>query len=85
MINWKVRIKNKTFWMTIIPLLFVLLHQVLKLFGIDFDFADISKQLVDIVETIFMILGLIGIVVDPTTYGIKDSNSALLYTKPKEY
>ena len=82
MINWKVRVKNKTFWITIIPLLFVLLHQVLKLFGIDFDFTNLSNQLVDIVETVFMILGVIGIVVDPTTKGINDSNKVMTFDKP---
>lgn len=85
MINWKVRIKNKTFWMTIIPALLLLLQQVLSLFGITFDVSDLSSKLLAIVDTVFVVLSILGIVVDHTTAGITDSNTALLYTKPKEY
>ena len=83
-INWKVRVKNKTFWISIIPMVLVLLHQILKLFGVDFDFTSISNQLVDIVETVFVILGLLGVVVDPTTKGIGDSRRALRYNSPDD-
>lgn len=81
-INWKVRIKNKTFWVSIIPLVFALAYQVLKLFGVEMDFSLISEQLVDIVGTVFLILGLLGVVVDPTTKGASDSEQAMTYTKP---
>lgn len=84
-INWKVRIKNKTFWMTIIPALLLLVQQVLALFGITLDVSDLSSKLLAIVDTVFVVLSILGIVVDHTTYGIMDSNLALLYTKPKEY
>lgn len=82
-INWKVRIKNKAFWVSIIPVVFVLVHQVLRLFGVNIDFTSISDQLVDIVETVFMILGIIGIVNDPTTKGISDSERAMAYEVPR--
>ena len=81
-INWKVRIKNKTFWVSIIPLVFALVYQVLKLFGVEMDFTMISEQLVDIVGTVFLILGLLGVVNDPTTSGVGDSERALTYEKP---
>lgn len=82
-INWKVRAKNKTFWVSMIPLVLVLIHQVLALFGIDFDYTVISEELVQIVETAFTILGLMGIVADPTTAGVSDSAQALTYDVPK--
>jgi phi LC3 family holin len=82
-INWAVRLKNKTFWVSLIPLAFVFAHQVLALFGVDFDYTIISEQLVQIVETAFLILGLLGVVVDPTTAGVSDSARALTYTEPK--
>ena len=85
MINWRVRVKNKTFWMTIIPALLLLVQQVLALFGITLDVSDLASKLLAIVDTVFVVLSILGIVVDHTTYGIMDSNSALLYTKPKEY
>lgn len=84
MINWKVRIKNKTFWITIIASILLLIQQVLALFGVSMDFADLSQQLIDICGTVFAILSIIGVVVDHTTAGIGDSEQALLYDEPKE-
>ena len=82
-INWKVRVKNKVFWLTLIPLALLLIQQVLTLFGIDFDYTIISEQLLAIVGTVFAILGLIGIVNDPTTAGVSDSDRAMEYDKPQ--
>lgn len=84
MINWKVRLKNKVFWVTIIPLLLLLAHQVLKMFGIDFEYVILSEKLVELIGTIFAILALIGVVNDPTTAGVKDSENAMTYTEPKK-
>lgn len=83
-INWKVRVKNKMFWLSIIPAVLLLLSKVLNLFGITFDYSELSRQLEDIVSTVFVILALVGIVADPTTNGISDSQQALGYESPKE-
>lgn len=83
-INWRVRIKNKVFWMSVIPALLLLASQILGLFGIAFDYSDLADKLTDIVSTVFVILALIGIVADPTTDGISDSEQALKYDSPKE-
>lgn len=83
-INWKVRVKNKVFWLSIIPAVLLLLSKVLNLFGITFDYSELSRQLEDIVSTVFVILALVGIVADPTTNGISDSQQALGYESPKE-
>lgn len=82
-INWKVRLANKSFWVAIIPAVLLLSQQVLKVFGVDFDYTQISSELVAIVGTVFVVLSILGIVVDPTTKGIKDSEQALTYTEPK--
>lgn len=82
-INWKVRIKNKNFWLTIIPALFVLVHMVLKCFGIDFDFTDIVNNIINVIEALFVVLAILGIVNDPTTKGMSDSDQALTYALPK--
>lgn len=84
MINWKVRIKNVNFWISIIPAILLLIQQVLAMFGIAFDYSNLSEQLIAIVGTIFTILSIIGIVTDPTTKGITDSKRAMTYNKPKE-
>lgn len=80
--NWKVRFKNKLFWMTVIPALLLLAQQVLDLFGIHFDFTDIQTKVLAIVESIFAILVILGIVTDMTTEGVGDSARALTYTEP---
>jgi phi LC3 family holin len=82
MINWKVRIKNKMFWMAIIPAVLLLAQTVLELFGVHFDFTDIQQKLLNIVEAVFVVLTILGIVTDMTTNGVGDSERALTYTKP---
>lgn len=83
MINWKVRLKNKTFWLTAVPAALLLASQVLKLFGVEWDYSGLSEQLTAIVGTIFAILALLGVVNDPTTQGVGDSRQALDYDRPK--
>ena len=52
-INWKVRCKNKMFWLTLIPTVLLLASQVLKMFGVDFDYTGLSEQLEAIISTLF--------------------------------
>ena len=83
-INWRVRIKNKAFWAAIIPAALLLVQQVCGVFGVTLDFGELQAQLVAIVGTVFAILAILGIVVDPTTAGVRDSEQAMTYTEPKE-
>lgn len=83
-INWKVRIKNKVFWVSIIPLILLLAQQVCGIFGLSLDVAWLSDELIGIVGTVFGILALVGVVADPTTEGVSDSPQALEYTEPKK-
>lgn len=83
-INWKVRAKNKTFWLALIPAVLLLAQQVAGLFGIALDFGGLKDQLTAIVGTVFAILAILGIVADPTTAGVGDSEQAMTYTEPKE-
>ena len=82
-INWKVRLKNKTFWLAIIPAVLLLVQQIVGLFGVVIDFTPLQNQLVTIIGTVFSILAILGIIVDPTTKGISDSKQVLTYTEPK--
>lgn len=84
MINWKVRIKNKIFWVTIIPAIFVLIQVILSIFGISIDFAELQGKVLALVDAIFVILAILGIVTDQTTAGIGDSQRALTYNAPYE-
>lgn len=83
-INWKVRIKNKTFWLALIPAVLLLAQQVAGLFGIALDFGGLKDQLTAIVGTVFTLLAILGIVADPTTAGVGDSEQAMTYDEPKE-
>lgn len=83
-INWLVRAKNKAFWLALIPAVLLLLQTVGAVFGFSFDFANISDKLLAVVEALFMVLAIVGIVVDPTTEGVGDSEDVLAYTKPSE-
>ena len=84
MINWKVRIKNKEFWMSLIPAILLLIQVVAAPFGLVLDFGELGNQLLAIVNAIFAILAIFGIVIDPTTAGVGDSAQALTYTEPKK-
>ena len=82
-INWIVRLKNKAFWMAIIPAILLLAQQVCGMFGIKIEIAGLTDQLLAIIGTVFAILSLIGIVNDPTVATLSDSNQAMTYTEPK--
>lgn len=83
MINWTVRIKNKAFWVAFIPAVLLLAKQICALIGIELDVAGLSEQLIDIVSTVFVLLALVGIVNDPTTKNLSDSEQAMTYSEPK--
>ena len=82
MINWEVRIKNKVFWMTIIPAVAILVQSVLEVFNIHFDYSELVNKLLAVVEAVFGVLVIIGVVADPTTAGIGDSKRAMSYNEP---
>lgn len=83
-INWKVRIKNKVFWIALIPAILLLIQAVANAFGYQIELSGVEKNLLSIIEAVFMVLGIMGIVTDPTTKGVTDSEQALTYTTPKE-
>ena len=82
MINWKVRIKNKNFWLSIIPAIILLIQAIGAVFGVTWDFGDLSQKLIAVVNAVFVLLAILGIVTDPTTHGVGDSERALSYDEP---
>lgn len=82
--NWKVRIKNKTFWLTVIPAVLLLIQVVAAVFGYTLDFGDLGNKLLAVVNAVFALLAILGIVNDPTTAGVTDSAQALTYQIPKK-
>lgn len=83
-INWLVRVKNKAFWVAIIPAVLLVIQAVASVFGYTLDFGDLGNKLLEVVNAVFAVLVILGIVSDPTTEGISDSKQALTYTEPKK-
>ena len=83
-INWLVRIKNKAFWVAFIPAVLLLIQVIASVFGIQIDLGDLGNKLLEVVNAVFSILVILGLVTDHTTAGITDSTQALEYTEPKK-
>ena len=84
MINWTVRIKNRNFWLAVIPAVLLLVQTVAAVFGYSLDLGEIGNRLIAVVNAVFGVLVVLGVVNDPTTAGISDSKQARGYDFPKE-
>jgi phi LC3 family holin len=82
-INWKVRIKNKTFWMALIPAILLVVQIVTGWFGFNFAADLVGEEASKFINAIFAVLTILGIVNDPTTAGTSDSLQARTYKKPR--
>ena len=82
--NWTVRLKNKAFWLALIPALLLLAQTVAALFGYTLELSALGDKLLAVVNAVFALLAILGIAIDPTTEGMGDSQQAMSYTKPKE-
>ncbi len=76
-INWEVRLKSKTFWLAAVPAFLLLAQTIGAPFGYKWDFVVLNQQLAAIINAAFGLLAIIGVVVDPTTVGIKDSQRVM--------
>lgn len=83
-INWTVRIRNKTFWVAIIPAVLLLIQVVAAVFDFTIDLGDLGNKLLDVVNAVFSVLVILGVVTDPTTAGLGDSKQAMTYNEPKK-
>ena len=79
-LNWKVRFHNKTWLGMFISLIVGFIFNLLKLF--DVVPVVTENMVMNIVGQVLTILGLFGVIVDPTTAGIGDSNRAMTYEEP---
>lgn len=79
-INWKVRAKSSTFWMGVVAAGLMFLYELAGLFGLALPFAQ--EELMRVVQMLLTFLATIGIITDPTTPGLEDSNRALGYLVP---
>ena len=84
MVNWTVRFKNKTFWLSFVPAVLLLIQVAAALFGYTLDLGELGDKLLDVVNALFAVLALLGVVTDPTTKGLGDSVQAMGYDRPRE-
>lgn len=82
-VNWLVRLKNKTFWLSFIPALLLLVQVIASVFGYSLELGELGNKLLAVVNAVFALLSILGIVTDPTTSGVSDSERAMGYTEPK--
>jgi len=85
MINWKVRIRNKLFWMEAIPALALVVQAVAAVFGATINLDTLVGKILTAVDAVFALLVILGVIVDPTTEGIRDSARAMEYQEPYPY
>lgn len=79
-INWKVRLKNVTFWMTMVPATITFIYAVLAAFGITPGLSQSTA--INTGVAIVTALAALGVLVDPTTKGLDDSERAMRYEVP---
>ena len=72
-INWMVRIQNKAFWLSLIPAVLLLIQVVAAVFGYQLDLG--------VVNALFAVLAVLGVITDPTTSGVCDSDNVLCASK----
>ena len=79
-INWKVRFRNKIWLGSFLSLIVGFIYSMLALFDV---FPQVTQNLVlQLMNQVLTFLGLIGVIVDPTTAGIGDSDRAMGYNEP---
>lgn len=74
-INWKLRLQSKFFWVALISLIVLLTQQL--------GFDIFPKNWEEVLNTVLSILILLGVINDPTTAGLNDSEQAMDYLRPK--
>lgn len=81
-LNWKVRFKNKVWLGSFLSLIVGFIYSMLALFDV---FPAVTQNLVvQLLNQVLTFLGLIGVIVDPTTAGLGDSERAMGYEEPWE-
>lgn len=81
-VNWLVRFKNKNFWLSLIPSMLLLVQAVAAVFGYTLNLGDFGNKLLAVVNAVFAVMVVLGVVNDPTTEGLSDSNRAMTYEEP---
>lgn len=82
MINWKVRLKNPNFWLSIIPAVLLVVQTMAAVLGLELELTGVQEKLLAVFNALFSLLAVLGVVNDPTTAGLSDSQRAMGYEVP---
>lgn len=84
-INWGVRLRSPQFWTGIVGVVGGFVVGLLALLGVDVSgqASAWEQALTALVGAVFGVLGVAGVVADPTTQGMSDSERAMTYEQPK--
>ena len=76
-INWKVRLRNKTWLASVLALMVSFVYDLLAMLDV---IPPLSEDwLLSLVQTLLTLLTALGVVIDPTTDGAADSDRAMTY------
>ena len=76
-INWKVRLRNKTWLASVLALMIGFIYDLLAM--LEFVPSLSEDWLLSLMQTILTLLTALGVVIDPTTDGAEDSDRAMNY------
>lgn len=76
-INWKLRFLSVKFWLALMPATLLVVQTVAACFGYQWDFGVFNQQIAAVINAVFAVLAILGVVVDPTTPGLNDSSLVL--------
>lgn len=79
-INWKVRVRNKTWVASLLALVIAFVYNLLAMFGVELPVTQ--EWVTGIVGTVITLLTGLGVLIDPTTPGVSDSERAMSYIQP---
>lgn len=79
-INWKVRLRNKTWVASLLALIVTFAYDLLAMLEI---VPAVSEEwVIGVIQTVLTLLTALGVLIDPTTQGVQDSDRAMLYVEP---
>ena len=81
-INWKVRLKNKTWLLAFAGAIVAFVYQILGMLGVVAPIAE--DNVTQVIGLLVNLLVALRIVQDPTTAGMSDSSKALSYSEPRK-
>lgn len=81
-INWKLRLQNKVTLMTLLLTTVAFVYQILGILGVTPRVTE--DQVTQLVTIAINLAAVLGIIVDPTTQGINDSDRAMNYDVPND-